>query len=38
MQTEFLKLDSDKTGTLKINDLKKIAESDFGKKYQKLSN
>jgi len=38
MQAEFLRLDTNKTGTLKIEDLKKIAESEFGKKYQQLSN
>jgi len=33
MQKEFLRLDKDKTGTLKLEDLKKITESDLGKKY-----
>lgn len=30
MQQEFLRLDKDKTGTLKIEDIKKIAESEAG--------
>lgn len=33
LQEEFLKLDSNKTGTLKIEDLKGIADTKFGKKY-----
>ena len=36
MQKEFLRLDKNKTGTLKIEDLKKIAESDVGKMYSKF--
>ena len=38
MQQEFLRLDTNKTGTLMIEDLKKIADSELGKKYQQLSN
>lgn len=38
MQKEFLRLDKNKTGTLKIEDIKKIAESDHGKMYSKFDN
>ena len=38
MQQEFLRLDKNKTGTLKLEDLKKITESDIGKKYLQFSN
>jgi calcium-dependent protein kinase len=38
MQKEFLRLDKNKTGTLKIEDLKKIADSDIGKMYSGFSN
>lgn len=31
LQKEFLRLDKSKTGTLKLEDLKKITESDLGK-------
>lgn len=37
MQKEFLRLDKNKTGTLKIEDIKKIAESDAGKMYSKFT-
>jgi calcium-dependent protein kinase len=33
MESEFLRLDKNKTGNLKIDDLKKICEMDIGKKY-----
>lgn len=38
LQKEFLRLDKDKTGTLKLEDLKKITESELGKKYKKFNN
>ena len=38
MQHEFLRLDKDKTGTLKIEDIKKIADSDAGKIYENFDN
>lgn len=38
MQQEFLRLDKDKTGTLKIEDIKKIAESECGKMYSRFNN
>jgi calcium-dependent protein kinase len=37
MQKEFLRLDKNKTGTLKIEDIKKIAESDIGRIYSRFS-
>jgi calcium-dependent protein kinase len=37
MQKEFLRLDINKTGTLKIEDIKKISDSDMGKMYSKFS-
>jgi len=38
MQHEFLRLDKDKTGTLKIEDIKKIADSDAGKIYESFNH
>ena len=38
MQKEFLRLDKNRTGTLKLEDLKKITDSELGKKYQKFNN
>lgn len=38
MQQEFLRLDFDKTGTLNVSALKKIAESETGKMYSKFNN
>ena len=38
MQQEFLRLDFDKTGTLNVSDLKKIAESESGKMYSQFNN
>jgi calcium-dependent protein kinase len=37
MQKEFLRLDKNKTGTLKIEDIKNIKESEIGKQYSKFS-
>jgi Ca2+-binding EF-hand superfamily protein len=37
MQKEFLRLDKNKTGTLRKEDIKKIAESEVGKMYSKFS-
>ena len=34
LQGEFLKLDVSKTGTLKLEDLKGIENTEFGKKYK----
>jgi len=38
MQKEFLRLVKNKTGTLKLEDLKKISESELGKKYSVFNN
>lgn len=38
MQKEFLRLDIQKTGTLRLQDIKKITESELGKKYSKFNN
>ena len=38
MQYEFLRLDKNKTGTLKIEDLKKICEMEIGRKYSCFKN
>lgn len=38
MQQEFLRLDQDKTGSLKIEDIKKIADSEGGKMYSKFNH
>ena len=38
MQKEFLRLDKNKTGTLKLEDLKKITDSELGKQYKQFSS
>ena len=38
LQKEFLRLDKDKTGSLKLEDLKRISLSELGDKYKNLSN
>ena len=38
IQKEFLRLDKDNRGTLSLNDIKKITESEFGKKYKNMTS
>ena len=35
LQEEFIRLDADKNGTLSYNDIRRIADSEFGKMYQR---
>jgi Ca2+-binding EF-hand superfamily protein len=34
LQEEFFRLDRDKKGVLSVDDIKRIAETEFGRKYQ----
>ena len=38
LQKEFLRLDKDKTGCLKLEDLKRISLNELGEKYKNISN
>ena len=38
IQKEFLRLDKDNRGTLSLEDIKNITESEFGKKYQNMTS
>ena len=38
LQKEFLRLDIEKTGTLKLEDLKRISADELGEKYKNLGN
>ena len=38
IQKEFLRLDKDNRGTLCLDDIKNITESEFGKKYKNMTS